>query len=164
MLCSSIAILSGCGNKPGFRGVGKGRKTPRIRMSCYATSTVGTTYADYQRLGEHSYKSGKGEQNGMIYTCKGGHIDIAHLHKGADWTAFLAERTLQQLMANKTTFSFKLYEPSKYFVQVEYPELEPYMSSLSFSTLPRSRNFGSKESRGRYDQIASTSTLSMRLS
>jgi hypothetical protein len=122
MLCPCMAVLSGCGNKPGFRGVGERRKAPRIRMSCYASSTVGTTYANPQRLGEHSYKSGKAEENGIIYTCRGGHIDIAHLRKGADWTAFLAERTLEQLEANKTKFSFKLYEPSKYFVHINYPE------------------------------------------
>lgn len=122
MLCSCTAVLSGCGNKPGFHGVGHGRKAPRIRMSCYATSTVGTTYANPRRLGQHSYKSSKGEENGIMYTCRGGHIDIAHLRKGADWTVFLAERTLDQLKANKTKFSFKLYEPSKYFVHVEYPE------------------------------------------
>lgn len=117
-----MAMVGGCGNKPGFLGAGRGRKAPRIRMSCYATSTVGTTYADPLRLGNHSYKSGKGEENGIIYTCRGGHIDIAHLRKGADWTAYLAERTLQQLRAEKTKFSFKLYEPSRYSVEVEYPE------------------------------------------
>jgi hypothetical protein len=120
-------MVSGCGNKPGFLGTGQGRKAPRIRMSCYATSTVGTTYADPATLGQHSYKSSKGEGNGIIYTCRGGHIDIAHLRKGADWTAFLAERTLQQLKAGRNKFSFKLYEPSKYYVKVQYPDHWKYL-------------------------------------
>ena len=122
VLCLCMISLIGCGNKPGFLGVGQARKPPRIRMSCYASSTVGTTYANPYRLGPHSYKSSKKEKNGIIYTCKGGHIDIAHLRKGADWTAFLAERTLAQLKKHRTKFSFKLYEPSKYFVHVTYPE------------------------------------------
>jgi len=117
-----VVLLGACGHTPNFRGHGRGKKPPRIRMSCYATSTVGTTYADPERLGPHSYKSSKAEKTGIIYTCKGGHIDIAHLRKGADWTAFLAERTLEQLKNNKAKFSFKLYEPSKYYVQVTYPE------------------------------------------
>ncbi|MBN2269975.1 MAG: DUF4056 domain-containing protein [Sedimentisphaerales bacterium] len=122
VLCLCITVLGACGHKPGFRGVGKARKPPRIRMSCYASSTVGTTYADPERLGPHSYRKSNEEKNGIIYTCKGGHIDIAHLRKGADWTAFLAERTLEQLKNHKAKFSFKLYEPSRYFVQVRYPE------------------------------------------
>ena len=121
VLCLCVVLLCACGHKPNFLGHGEGKNPPRIRMSCYASSTVGTTYADPQRLGPHSYKSSKEEKNGIIYTCKGGHIDIAHLRKGADWTAFLAERTLEQLKHHKTKFSFKLYEPSKYFVQVKYP-------------------------------------------
>lgn len=117
-----MTLLGSCGNKPGFHGAGKATKPPRIRLSCYATSTVGTTFTDPYRLGMHSYKGNKSEKNGIIYACKGGHIDLGHLRKGADWTAFFAKRTLEQLKRKKTTFSFKLYEPSKYFVEVTYPD------------------------------------------
>jgi len=122
VLCLCVVLLGACGHKPNFLGYGQGKKPPRIRMSCYATSTIGTTYANPQRLGIHSYYGGKSEKNGILYACKAGHIDLGHLRKGADWTAFFAERTLEQLRAHKAKFSFKLYEPSKYFVQVKYPE------------------------------------------
>ncbi len=117
-----ITALGACGHKPGFLGPGESGKPPRIRLSCYATSTVGTTFSDPEQLGAHSYRNSKSEKNGIIYTCQGGHIDIGHLRKGADWTAFLAQRTFDQLDRRRTKFSFKLYEPSKYFVQVTYPE------------------------------------------
>ncbi|MBN2138983.1 MAG: DUF4056 domain-containing protein, partial [Sedimentisphaerales bacterium] len=122
LLCVSAFLLCSCSNKPGFLGAGKGRKPPRIRLSCYASSTVGTTYTDLEHLGSHSYSSSKTEGNGILYTCKGGHIDIAHLRKGADWTAFLAGRTLEQLRRDRREFSFKFYEPSRYFVTVTYPD------------------------------------------
>ncbi len=112
----------GCAYKPSFLGPGETGKPPRIRLSSYATPTVGTTYADPGNLGMHRYSSGKGEKNGIVYTCRGGHVDIAHLRKGADWTAFLAERTLEQLIRGRGEFSFKFYEPSKYFVEVTYPD------------------------------------------
>jgi len=121
-LCLCVVLLGACGHKPNFLGHGQGKKPPRIRMSCYATSTIGTTFSNPRRLGAHAYGQSKSEKNGIIYACKAGHIDIGHLRKGADWTAFLAERTLEQLTNNKAKFSFKLYEPSKYFVQVTYPE------------------------------------------
>ena len=122
LLCVCMTLLGSCGHKPGFHGPGTGRKPPRIRLSCYATSTVGTNFTDPYRLGMHSYKSSKSEKNGIIYTCRAGHVDIGHLRKGADWTAFFAERTLEQLKRKKTKFSFKFYEPSKYFVKITYPE------------------------------------------
>ncbi|MBN2136864.1 MAG: DUF4056 domain-containing protein [Sedimentisphaerales bacterium] len=115
-------MLCSCGHRPGFSGPGEAGKLPRGRPSCYATATIGTTFADPYRLGTHSYSGGKSEKSGILYTCRGGHIDLAHLRKGADWTKFFAERTLEQLKRNMTKFSFKFYEPSRYFVEVTYPE------------------------------------------
>jgi len=101
---------------------------PRARLACYASSTIGTRFIDPESLGSHGYKHSRSEKNGIIYTRKAGHIDIAHLRKTADWTAFLAAKTLQQLMNNETEFSFKLREPSLYFVQITYPQ---YWQDLS---------------------------------
>lgn len=51
-----------------------------------------------------------------------GHIDIAHVRKAADWTAYLAYRTYDRLMKNKTKFSFRQKEPSVYHIQFIYPQ------------------------------------------
>ncbi len=40
-------------------------------------------------LGQHSYLGGSNEGNGIIYTKRGGFIDIGHLRDCADWTAYL---------------------------------------------------------------------------
>jgi hypothetical protein len=61
------------------------------------------------------------ERNGLVYTCKAGHIDIAHVRKALDWTAFLAAKAFHNITENKTDFSFKMYEPSRYFAQLTYP-------------------------------------------
>ena len=44
---------------------------------------------DVQELGSHKYLGGNNEGNGLIYTNKGGFIDLGHLREWADWTAFL---------------------------------------------------------------------------
>ncbi len=40
-------------------------------------------------LGPHRYLGNKEEHNGIIYTHRGGFIDMGHLRDQADWTAFL---------------------------------------------------------------------------
>lgn len=73
---------------------------PRIiRTCCSFGSDVGmmgipfvkwtdiTCLAD---LGEHTYLGNKEEANGIIYTKRGGFIDLGHLRDCADWTAYLA--------------------------------------------------------------------------
>ena len=94
------------------------RKSLRIRMGRYANTRH---LPDPQRLGKHSRGFSLSERNGIVYTCKGGHIDIAHLRKAADCTASLATRTLAQLTQGQPEFSFKLREPSRYFVRLTYP-------------------------------------------
>lgn len=101
---------------------------PRARVACYASSTLGSTFIDPNDLGTHGYRHKSSEKNGIIYTRKAGHIDIAHLRKIIDWTAFLAAKSCDQLIDNKTEFSFKLQEPSLYFVQITYPK---YWKDLS---------------------------------
>jgi len=101
---------------------------PRIRIACYATSTVGTTFLNPKLLGSHGYRRSWSEKNGIVYTRKAGHIDIAHVRKTTDWTAFLAAKTFEKLKNNETEFSFKLHEPSLYIVQVTYPRYWQYLS------------------------------------
>jgi len=98
------------------------REAPRFRVSSYATDTFGTRFINATDSGVHSYEGSSEENNGIIYACRAGHIDLGHLRKAADWTAFLTERTYLQLLAGQTDFTFKFYEPSIYHVQVSYPE------------------------------------------
>jgi len=96
--------------------------SPRTRMGSYPSSTLGTNFLDFEELGQHTYRFSLSEKNGILYTCKGGHIDTAHVRKAADWMAFIAAKTFEKIKENETEFSFRLMEPSLYHVRITYPE------------------------------------------
>jgi hypothetical protein len=104
-----------------FRGL-DARTPPRIRPGTYASATYGVRFVGPEKIGSHRYWLDGAEGNGIMYTCRGGHIDLAHVRKAADWTGFLAALTLTHLQAGQTTFVFKLREPSRYTVVLTYPQ------------------------------------------
>lgn len=55
-------------------------------------------------MGEHTYMGSKDERNGIIYTQKGGFIDMGHLRDIADYTAYL----FALIKENKDLGDFKL--------------------------------------------------------
>ena len=115
-------LLTGCGRPPNLvdeHGVGR----PRPRTGRYATATVGgATYLDLDEAGTHCYYTcGSLERNGIVYTCRAGHIDLAHVRKSADWTAYAAEKTLAVIEQGQTQFSLKVSDPVRYFVTLRYP-------------------------------------------
>lgn len=118
-----LIILQGAGvSEAKFLSKRDSKARPRSRIGCYPTSSWSTKFRNLEDLGSHGYRHKGSEKKGIVYTCKGGHIDLAHLRKAADWTAYLAAKTLEQLRKNETQFSFKLKEPSLYFVELSYPE------------------------------------------
>lgn len=95
---------------------------PRVRLGSYATSTPGTNFIDTDNLGRHSYSSFLFENNGIAYTCRGGHIDIAHVRIGADNVRYLYYKIRRNLKNSDSNIKFKLnVEPSTYFVTLQYP-------------------------------------------
>ncbi len=112
--CLILAILlSGC-------SIGS---NPRLRLGTYASDTPGTNFICPTRLGNHSYKYSFFERNGIVYTCRGGHIDITHLRITADYTKFLTGMVKECLNSGRSDFTFKLnVEPSIYFATLKYPE------------------------------------------
>ncbi len=58
-------------------------------------------------LGQHGYDKGDltDESNGLVYTCRGGFIDIAHVRDNADRTIFLALK-LARALPNGATIEF----------------------------------------------------------
>lgn len=96
---------------------------PRMRLGSYATSTPGTHFIDLTTLGEHHYANCWSEGNGIVYTCQGGHIDIAHLRISADHVRYLYSSIRRNLLETDDAFKFKLnVEPSWYYVSFKYPE------------------------------------------
>ena len=116
-----MAACGGCVDPAALVGFRDSGRSPRIRLASYASSSLGTVFIGPNDLGTHSYRSGGDEGNGILYACKAGHIDIAHLRKAADWTAYLADKTYKELKQKRRKFTFKLWEPSRYFVRLEYP-------------------------------------------
>jgi hypothetical protein len=95
---------------------------PRTRLGSYATSTPGTSFLGIKDLGSHCYGCTLFENNGIVYTCRAGHVDIAHLRIAADYVRYLYNLTRKQLLSDDTDFTFKLnVEPSRYYVTLKYP-------------------------------------------
>lgn len=74
-------------------------ETPKIaqttRACCNFTShpvldSLGLfQFANPNELGRHSYHQKEKDSMGLVYTCGGGFVDIAHLRDNADWTAHI---------------------------------------------------------------------------
>ena len=96
---------------------------PRPRMGSLPTSTAGIVFLNPTKLGSHSYYFTPFEQNGIVYTCKAGHIDIAHVRWNADYTRYLTKKTRNAILKKKKGFSFNLaLEISTHKVRFTYPE------------------------------------------
>lgn len=63
-----------------------------------------TDITSIEKIGPHKYLGDPAEENGIVYTRKGGFIDMGHLRDQADWTAYL----YTQIRQNLQTDSFSL--------------------------------------------------------
>lgn len=66
-------------------------------------------------LGRHSYlkaRRGVEEDRGLIYTCRGGFIDIAHLRTGSDYVAYFASKLVAATQNNQSEITVKAQGPS----------------------------------------------------
>ena len=100
----SIFGLSGCGiNMPGPGGVIASQPNPT-----WLTEYIGENASEKMR--------------GIAYTCKAGHIDIAHLKKFAEFSKVYKDRAELFLRQGKTNFTFSGNEPIKYYVNFDYPK------------------------------------------
>lgn len=96
---------------------------PRPRMGTLPTPPPGPRFEDPNNLGKHSYYFNPFERNGIVYTCKAGHIDITHVRWTADHTRYITERIRKTLMKKSRGFSFIFaMEVSKHRVRFTYPE------------------------------------------
>ncbi|MFA5554042.1 MAG: DUF4056 domain-containing protein [Phycisphaerae bacterium] len=132
----SIFIIAGCGQSPQLNNISMNNRLtedrfnipPKIRLGSYASPTLGTFFLEPNQLGTHSYRFDFKEKNGIVYTCKAGHVDISHVREAADWTAYLAAITYKNLCSGNCDFSFVLKEGSVCFVHLSYPDRWQIMS------------------------------------
>lgn len=114
ILCLALAaagLLSGCHRS----------HQPRLRLGAFFGSPAGMSFPDPNHLGQHHYAKASGEKLGMVYTCRGGFIDVGHVREAADRTAYLSDIIYRNLMQGRRTFSFRVIEPSRYHVNLLYP-------------------------------------------
>ena len=87
----------------------------------FAVPGVGLTeITSLEKIGSHHYLGKSSEENGIIYTRRGGFIDMGHMRDQIDWTAYL----YTQLKGNKSTGKFSMligHEGGKKNLNVEIP-------------------------------------------
>jgi len=121
LLVLRLVLLSGSAASARFLDAKEGAKQPRARLACPPSSSVGTVFANPEKLGKHGYRLSLSEKSGIVYTDRGGHIDIAHTRKIADWTAYLAYQLRETLRRGGTDLSYRMWEPSRHHVTLTYP-------------------------------------------
>jgi len=128
-LLSAMGVVSGCQvlpdkglSSPADQVIYHGfNRPPRMRGGAYPASILGTPWLG-QNLGNHGYYYRPSEKDGIVYTCRGGHVDIAHLRIAVDWTAYLTAMTYRDLMKHGPGFSYKLaVDRSREYVTFTYP-------------------------------------------
>jgi hypothetical protein len=109
-----VPVLAGCS----FTGA------PRARIGYLPTATFGIPFADPNHLGTHAYGWGfLFEVSGLVYTCRGGHIDLDHVRGNADDVRYLFKKMRRTLSKHRRGFSFILTgEVSAHKVSLTYPE------------------------------------------
>jgi len=122
LILGLLAVVTmGCGYQPNLlddHGIGR----PRPRTGRYATATIGgADFVDPNDLGAHGYYNSLLERSGIVYTCRAGHIDLAHVRKSADWTAYIAERAFTMLKQRQRHLSLILSDPVKHSITLDYP-------------------------------------------
>ncbi len=118
-LAGILAIMSSCAPVRDFRFEGHNIR-PKGRIGRNASATILTSFLG-KNIGNHAYYLNVREKNGIVYTCRAGHIDIAHVRKTVDWTAYLAAKTYRHLKKKETEFSFFVNEPARYYLSIGYP-------------------------------------------
>ena len=102
----------------------------RVRVGAVPSLYPIAILPNASNLGRHNFL----ENNGLVYTCRGGLVDIVHVRNAADFTKAFAETIFDRLMAGDESFSLRMREPSKYLVELEYPG---YWQSLSLAEKER---------------------------
>jgi hypothetical protein len=101
---------------------------PRLRVSDFFGNPWGMKFPDPEHLGRHSIDPSNGEKLGMVYTCKGGFIDLGHLREAADRTQYVSQILYSTLIRGRTSCTYRIIEPSHYHLTISYPEQWQSMS------------------------------------
>lgn len=124
--CSTTVPASCDGTRAGERAAfGEFAGLPRARMGCLPFPGLMTLYATAgaEGLGEHGYSADRGEASrGIVYTTRGGFLDVAHIRNSIDTTAYIHARVSHALREGWGCVRFRLHEPSVYEVTLTEPD------------------------------------------
>jgi hypothetical protein len=95
---------------------------PRLRVSDYFGDPTGMRFPDPDNLGHHSLAPSHEEKLGMLYTCKGGFIDLGHVREAADRTEYASQLVYNTLLRSRTSGTFRIIEPARYHLTISYPD------------------------------------------
>lgn len=96
-------------------------KSPKTAIGSLPTPTLGNIFSGPDDIGNHNYFGSQGEGNGIVFTCLGGHIDLAHVRSTADWTRFAYKIINNELKKSSSHISFKTsVDPSIFHISVNY--------------------------------------------
>jgi len=128
LLCSLCLLAFVAESSQGrFLTEKQARKRPRGRIACVASATLvraTRTLLPWAAMPIVKVSSTAlrpaGAQRHRVHL-RGGFIDVTHTRKLTDWTAYLAYSIRAAIRANYKDFSFKMREPSRFYVRIEYP-------------------------------------------
>lgn len=118
------------GKAPVFKSESNDMKPHRIIRTCCSFGTEMqlvalpgiklTEITSLDKIGSHHYLGDQSEENGIVYTRRGGFIDMGHLRDQVDWTAYL----YLQLSKNKAAGKLDMilgYEGGEKTLNVKIP-------------------------------------------
>jgi hypothetical protein len=120
----AVSVPAECDRRAGGVAFGEFDVLPRARVGCLPFPGAFTLYsaATVEGLGEHSYGDGNAEMSrGIVYTVRGGFLDVAHIRNTADMTAYIHARVSHAVRAGWGCVRFRGQEPCVYTVELEYP-------------------------------------------
>ncbi|MGB0929777.1 MAG: DUF4056 domain-containing protein [Chitinophagales bacterium] len=74
-----------------------------VKVSLFRLPIKITEITSVEKIGLHQYMGNAKEKNGIVYTHKGGFIDLGHVRDQADWTAYLYTQILQHQSTGEWT-------------------------------------------------------------
>ena len=125
------AVRADCGHRGGADpDFGDFVAAPSVRIGSIPFPGLVSLYAeaDPDKLGEHVYRAGvpfegmPEAERGLVYTCRAGFLDLAHVRNTIDNTAHIHARLRYALRNGRRCVRFRVFEPSVYRVEIEYPE------------------------------------------
>jgi hypothetical protein len=133
LVCIALVVfLSGCA---------RARPAPRVGALPFPGPFNLYSGADVNDLGNHEFGTNKrlywsGESRGIVYTCRAGFLDLAHIRDTVDM-AWYAHRVMSEAVAEgRTTVVVRGIDPSRHHITLNLPEVWRARSWHPLNTRP----------------------------